>query len=109
MAESEESQINRLVGAEVRRLRTALGLSQEDFAEKCGIHRTYVGAIERGECNITLATLENIALALGEHPADLLSRALGRRLHRCRRLCPRPAALVLKESADDALHNLGEI
>ena len=79
MAKSEESQINRLVGTEVRRLRTALGFSEEDFAEKCGIHRTYVGAIERGECNITLATLENIALALGEHPADLLSRALGRR------------------------------
>ena len=79
MAASEKSQINRLVGAEVRRLRTALGLSQEDFAEKCGIHRTYVGAVERGECNITLATLENIALALDEHPADLLSHALGRR------------------------------
>ena len=79
MSKSEESQINRLVGAEVRRLRTALALSQEDFAEKCGIHRTYVGAIERGECNITLATLENIALALGKHPADLLSRAHGRR------------------------------
>ena len=63
----------------VKIIRRAIGLSQEDFAEKCGIHRTYVGAVERGECNITLATLENIALALGEHPADLLSRALGRR------------------------------
>lgn len=79
MAISEKSSINRLVGAEVRRLRKALGWSQEDFAEKCGIHRTYVGSIERGEGNITLATLENIARALGEHPAALLAPTEGKR------------------------------
>ena len=79
MATPEKSQISRHVGGEVRRLRKMLGLSQEDFAEKCGVHRTYVGAIERGEGNITLLTLENIARALSVHPADLISRALGKR------------------------------
>ena len=79
MAEPKKPQISRLVGSEVRRLRKTLGLSQEDFAEKCGVHRTYVGAIERGEGNITLVTLENIARALAVHPADLIARALGKR------------------------------
>lgn len=79
MLGSEEADLNRLVGAEVRRLRTVIGLSQEDFAEKCKIHRTYVGAIERGECNITLSTLRSIALALNKHPAELLRPKSGRR------------------------------
>ena len=79
MANPEKSKLNRLVGDEVRRLRQTLGLSQEDFAEKCGIHRTYVGAIERGECNITLTTLESVAEALSINPDQLLARATGKR------------------------------
>lgn len=43
----------------------ALGLSQEDFAELVGVHRTYVGMIERGEKNITLRNIEKFATALG--------------------------------------------
>lgn len=43
------------------------------MAEKCGLHRTYVGAIERGERNVTLETLNSLAIALGVSPAELIS------------------------------------
>lgn len=52
-------------GARVRMLRKEKGLSQEDFADLCGLHRTYIGAIERGERNISLENIEKIARALG--------------------------------------------
>jgi transcriptional regulator with XRE-family HTH domain len=57
----------------LRRLRQERGLSQEEAAEKCGLHRTYVGAIERGERNITLSTLQEIAAAFRIDPLRLLS------------------------------------
>ncbi|MEK6540615.1 MAG: helix-turn-helix transcriptional regulator [Pseudomonadota bacterium] len=56
----------------VRKRRTALGLSQEGLADLCGLHRTYVGAIERGERNITLKTLSALALALDISSLELL-------------------------------------
>ncbi len=59
-------------GATVRRLRTEKGLSQEAFAAAVGIHRTYIGGIERGERNPTLTTIERIARALEVDPASLL-------------------------------------
>lgn len=52
-------------GRRVRELRQLAGLSQERFAERCGLHRTYIGAVERGERNISLVNIERIALALG--------------------------------------------
>ena len=52
-------------GEIVREKRLDLGLSQEDFAEIAGVHRTYVGMIERGEKNITLRNIEKFANALG--------------------------------------------
>jgi len=67
--------LNRFLAVNLRRLRGTLGLSQEKFAEQCGLHRTYVGAIERGERNVTLKTLEHIAQALGVEPAQLLKRS----------------------------------
>lgn len=62
----------RVVAAIVRRLRKQRGWSQEEFAAKCDLHRTYVGAIERAEENLTLRTLDKLAKALRVHPADLL-------------------------------------
>ena len=56
---------NNAVAANVRRLRLAKRWSQEEFADKCELHRTYIGAIERGEGNITLRTLAKLAEALG--------------------------------------------
>lgn len=49
-----------------------MGLSQEAFAARCRLHRTYVGAIERCEENITLATLDKLAKALGVRQYELL-------------------------------------
>jgi transcriptional regulator with XRE-family HTH domain len=52
-------------GAQVRKLRKARGLSQEALADLCGLDRTYVGGIERGERNVALRNIERIAEALG--------------------------------------------
>ncbi|WP_295634835.1 helix-turn-helix transcriptional regulator [Novosphingobium sp.] len=60
------------LAANVKRLRAALGVSQEELAERSGLHRTYIGGIERGERNITLASLERIASALGTEPSLLI-------------------------------------
>ena len=67
-----------IAATNIRRLRVASGLSQEGLADECGLHRTYVGAIERGERNITLRTLERIAAALGVEPAALLRKQSSR-------------------------------
>ncbi|MEQ8961019.1 MAG: helix-turn-helix transcriptional regulator [Coleofasciculus sp. C2-GNP5-27] len=64
--------LNQVVASNLRRLRQEIGISQEELAEKCGLHRTYVGAIERSERNITLQTLEKLAVSLGVSPLDLL-------------------------------------
>jgi transcriptional regulator with XRE-family HTH domain len=66
--------LHEVIAANVRRLRKGRGLSQEALAEECGYHRTYVGGIERGERNITIATLEALAGALGVEPLRLLER-----------------------------------
>lgn len=50
--------------ANVRRLRKAVGLSQEALADECGLHRTYVGSIERAERNISIDNIARIAMAL---------------------------------------------
>lgn len=51
-------------GNKVREERLSLGLSQEELAARAGVHRTYVGMIERAEKNITLTNIEKIAKAL---------------------------------------------
>jgi transcriptional regulator with XRE-family HTH domain len=58
----------------VRRKRIALGLSQEALAERAGVHRTYVGMLERGEKNVTIYNIERIADALSVEPASLLKQ-----------------------------------
>ena len=65
--------LQRAVGRNLRAHRKAKGLSQEVFAEFIGMHRTYVGAVERGERNLTLATVERYAERIGATPLDLLT------------------------------------
>ena len=65
--------LQRAVGRNLRAHRKAKGLSQEAFAEFIGIHRTYVGAVERGERNLTLATVVRYAERIGVTPLDLLT------------------------------------
>lgn len=60
------------LGLKVRSLREKQGLSQEDFAEKADLHRTYVSGIERGTRNPTLTVLSRIASGLGISLRDLL-------------------------------------
>ena len=59
-------------GNRVRDKRTALKLSQEELAELAGVHRTYIGMIERAEKNITLSNIERIARALSVSLDQLL-------------------------------------
>jgi transcriptional regulator with XRE-family HTH domain len=63
------------LGAAARSLRTERGLPQEAFARRAGLDRSYYGAIERGEFNVTLDTIVKIAAALGVSVATLLKRA----------------------------------
>jgi transcriptional regulator with XRE-family HTH domain len=61
----------RLFGERLRALRERIGLSQEALAAKAGIHRTYMGGVERGERNLCLKNIVRLAMALGVHPRDL--------------------------------------
>lgn len=60
------------LGQNLRALRLARGLSQEEFADLLGYHRTYIGGLERGERNVTLQTLARLADELGTDPVALL-------------------------------------
>ncbi|CAI8848215.1 helix-turn-helix domain-containing protein [Pseudomonas sp. IT-P4] len=59
----------------VRRRRLELGLSQEELAERAGVHRTYIGMIERSEKNVTIYNIERCANALEIAPYELLRAA----------------------------------
>lgn len=59
-------------GEKVRKLRTELGISQEQLAELCDLHRTYIGSVERGERNISLLNILRLSVALHTTPSELL-------------------------------------
>jgi transcriptional regulator with XRE-family HTH domain len=58
-------------GRNVRSLREAAGISQDEFADMAGIHRTYISGIERGKRAPTIIVVEKIAVALGVDPGVL--------------------------------------
>lgn len=60
-----------LFGRTVRSLREARGYSQEELAERAGLHRNYVGGIERGERNVALENIVRLAKALSIRPGEL--------------------------------------
>lgn len=63
--------INVLFGKRVRQLRMRKGLSQEELGYEAGLHRTYIGQIERAEKNITLKNIAKIAKELGVNISEL--------------------------------------
>lgn len=67
------------LGRYLRKTREARGWSQEELAFECGLHRTYIGAVERGEYNLTLLTLRRITDQLGISLADAVRSVSGRR------------------------------
>lgn len=67
-----EGDLQRRLGRNLRACRLSKGLSQEAFADLLGIHRTYIGGLERGERNVTLRTVERIARKLGADASALL-------------------------------------
>jgi len=64
--------INIRVGKNIRKIRENRGLSQEALSDLAGVHRTYIGMVERAERNITLVSLEKISKALRVSMKDLL-------------------------------------
>ncbi|MFL5574371.1 MAG: helix-turn-helix domain-containing protein [Gemmatimonadaceae bacterium] len=67
--------IQEKLGRAVRRLRSDAEYSQEGFAAAAGVHRTYMGLIERGRVAATVVTLEKVAAALGLSVSQLLAEA----------------------------------
>ena len=66
-----DGDIKIVFGRRVRTLRKRKGLSQEQLALRCGLDRTYVGGVERGERNISIVNIEKIARAIGLTLKDL--------------------------------------
>lgn len=70
-----EGELQRTLGQNLRRYRQERGLSQEAFADVLGVHRTYIGGLERGERNVSLRSLERYANRLGVTARSLLDRS----------------------------------
>ena len=68
--------ISRILANNMRRLRKAKHLSQEQLADAANLHRTYIGSVERSERNVTLSSLETIACALNVTVIELLTESL---------------------------------
>lgn len=64
--------IRERVALNIRKIRKSNSLSQEKLADLCGLHRTYIGSVERSERNITIENLDRIAHALGVDARDLI-------------------------------------
>jgi len=73
MRRKKPSKTRILFAKNVRQRRESLELSQEMLAHRCGLHRTYVGAVERGERNISVDNMQAIATALGCEVMELLA------------------------------------
>jgi len=70
-------EIEKLFGVAIRKRRQHLGLSQEDFADKAGIHRTYVSSIELGKVQVSIGIASQLAVAL-EVPLSRIWRDIER-------------------------------
>ena len=69
---NDRMDVTQVFAENIKRTRLAKGISQEALADLAGLHRTYIGAVERGERNITLISANRIAEALGVRLSDCL-------------------------------------
>jgi transcriptional regulator with XRE-family HTH domain len=69
-----EGDLQRIAGSNIRAIRKQRGVSQEQLADALGVHRTYMGGVERGERNLTLRSLERLAERMGVDPVSLLQK-----------------------------------
>lgn len=74
MAVKPSSPEHAALGRAIRELRRSVGVSQGGLADRSGLHRTYVGGIERGERNVSFGNLLKLAKALGVRPSELFAR-----------------------------------
>jgi transcriptional regulator with XRE-family HTH domain len=72
---AQRSPAHAALGRAIRQARARRGISQEELASRSGLHRTYVGGIERGERNPSFTNIVRIAEALGERPSEILAAA----------------------------------
>lgn len=73
MVRKSSDTLRAVLAQNIKAFRRKKGLSQEELAEQCGLHRTYIGSVERLERNVTLSTLEVLASTLGVSVPDLLT------------------------------------
>src|SRR5947209_19520268 len=71
----EELNLRKMFGAEVKRRRNKLGISQEELAERANLHRTYVSDVEAGKRNPSLASIQRLAMGLGASVSSVFGAA----------------------------------
>jgi transcriptional regulator with XRE-family HTH domain len=72
---AKKSEANIALGRVMRQLRRERGYNQESFARRAGVDRSYYGAIERGEFNVTIDMIVKVAAGLGVKPSKILREA----------------------------------
>ena len=70
----QKEDLRDILAENIRTFRARASLSQDEFADKCGLHRTYIGSVERSERNVTLATLELLSKATIISVPELLTK-----------------------------------
>ncbi len=68
------SEFTKNLADNIRGFRKTKSISQEELADMCDLHRTYIGSVERGERNVTLSTLETFAAVIGVSVPELLTK-----------------------------------
>ena len=76
MSSNDSKTLRGVLARSIRLQRTALCISQEELAHLCGLHRTYIGSVERAERNVSIDNIEKLAKALKVQPSALLSGEL---------------------------------
>lgn len=76
MRKNKGKSLNVLVSEAMRRLRYELGISQEELADRCGLDRTYISAVERGRRNITIGSLSKIISSLSHSEKSFLQELI---------------------------------